>query len=163
MDDLRRAVRKEGFDRLAAHLERVGTTDDPVADVAASGGAYLFNAMTNPHLYRFMFMDQIDPDDDVGEATFERLVSGVERAIHSGRWRKADPYALATQLWAMTHGIVTLCLAGLMTLDEAIECVIDMGTNLFVGFGDDRATTERSIEAARARFNEVLGPIEGTA
>jgi AcrR family transcriptional regulator len=162
MNDLRRAVRKEGFDRLAAHLERVGTTDDPVADVAASGGAYMFNAITNAHLYRFMFMDAIEADDDVGEATFERLVAGVERSIQSGRWDKADPYAIATQLWAMTHGIVTLHLAGLMTLEEAIECITDMGKNLFVGFGDDRAATELSIEAAKTRFDDVLPLIEGT-
>lgn len=163
MEDLRKAVRKEGFDRLAAHLERVGSTDDPVADVAASGGAYLFNALANAHLYRFMFMEQIDPDDDAGEATFERLVTGVERAIQSGRWKTADPYAIATQLWALTHGIVTLHLAGLMTIQEAIECVVDGGRNLFIGFGDDPETAERSIQAAQERFGDVLAMIVETA
>jgi AcrR family transcriptional regulator len=163
MDDLRKAVRKEGFDRLAAHLEAVGPTDDPVADVAASGGAYLFNAITNAHLYRFMFMEAIDEDDDIGDSTFERLVAGVERAIQSERWHKADPYAVATQLWALTHGIVTLHLAGLMTLPEAIDCVTDGGRNLFIGFGDEPAAADRSIQAARERFGDVLALIEETA
>ena len=158
MVDLRRAVRKEGFERLAAHLEAVSPTDDPVADVAASGGAYVFNALANPHLYRFMFMEPIDVPDEVGESTFETLVTGVERAIQAGRFDKADPYGLATQLWSMAHGIVTLHLAGLFTLEEAIECLTEMGKNLFVGFGDDRAAAERSIGAAEARFSEIAFP-----
>lgn len=54
----------------------------------------------------------------------------------------------------MAHGIVTLHLAGLLTLVEAIECFTDMGRNLFVGFGDDRLSAERSIRNARDRFPE---------
>ena len=154
MDELRLAVSKEGFDRLAGFLDAVTPTTDPVADVAAMGGAYFFNAISNPHLYRFMFMEQqTDDDQEVGEGTFESLVAGVERAVQQGRFDKADPYALATQLWAASHGIVTLHLAGLMTLAEAFECVSDMGRNLFVAFGDDRSAAEQSIEAARERFS----------
>ena len=152
MEDLRRAVRKEGFDRLAGLLERLTASNDPVADVAASGGVYLYNAISNPHLYRFMFMEPFDVDDDIGEATFETLVAGLERSIQAGRFDKADPYSLATQLWSMSHGIVTLHLAGLFTLEEAIDCLGDMGRNLFVGFGDDPLSTERSIRAARERL-----------
>lgn len=163
MVDLRRAVRKEGFDRLAAHLDAVTPSEDPVADVAASGGAYVFNALANAHLYRFMFMEPIDVGDEVGEATFETLVAGVERSIQAGRFDKADPYALATQLWAMTHGIVTLHLARLLTLDEAIECMTEMGKNLFVGFGDDPASAQRSIERARAGFSDVAIVASGKA
>lgn len=154
MHELRHAVRKEGFDRLAAHLDAVTITDDPVADVAESGGAYFFNALANAHLYRFMFMEpSVDDHEDVGEATFESLVAGVERAIQAERFGKADAYGLATQLWSMTHGIVTLHLAGLMTFEEAIECLTEMGKNLFVGFGDSRLSAERSIRAARDRFS----------
>lgn len=152
MDDLRRAVRKEGFDRLAGLLDRITPSHDPVADVAAAGGIYLFNALANPHLYRFMFMEPFDVNDDVGEATFESLVAGLERAIQAGRFDKADAYSLATQLWSMSHGIVTLHLAGLLTLEEAVDCLADMGRNLFVGFGDDPLFAERSIRAARERL-----------
>lgn len=153
MDELRFAVRQEGFDRLAGHLDAVTLTDDPVADIAALGGAYIFNALANPHLYRVMFMDHdIDDHEEVGEATFESLVAAVERAVQSGRFDKADTYALATQLWAMSHGIVTLHLAQLLTLEEAVECLTEMGTNLFVGFGDDRPSAERSIRAAIDSF-----------
>ena len=156
MDELRFAVRQEGFDRLAGHLEAVTLTDDPVADVAALGGAYFFNALANPHLYRVMFMEHdIDDHEEVGEATFESLVAAVERAIQSGRFDKTDAYELATQLWAMSHGIVTLHLAHLLTLEEAIKCATDMGRNLFVGFGDDPDRAARSIEQARRSFGLI--------
>ena len=49
MDGLRRAVRLEGFRRLAAHLDSVQQTHDPVADQAALGWAYCVNALANPH------------------------------------------------------------------------------------------------------------------
>jgi AcrR family transcriptional regulator len=151
MDELRFAVRQEGFDRLAGHLNAVTLTDDPVADIAALGGAYMFNALANPHLYRVMFMEhEIDDHEEVGEATFESLVTAVERAVQAGRFRTADAYSLATQLWAMSHGIVTLHLSHLLTFQEAVECLIDMGTNLFIGFGDEPSAAERSIKSAIA-------------
>lgn len=157
MDELRFAVRQEGFDRLAGHLDAVARTEDPVADVAALGGAYVFNALANPHLYRVMFMDhQIGDEEEVGESTFESLVDAVERAIQAGRFERADPYALATQLWAMSHGIVTLHLARLMTLEELIECMTEMGRNLFVAFGDNRTSAERSIRAAFESFSPQI-------
>ena len=153
MDELKRAVRKEGFERLAAHLGAVAPTDDPVADLAALGGAYFYNAVANPHLYRFMFSEPIDEDDDAGDSTFESVVAGAERAIQAGRFDRADPYSIATQLWSTTHGIVTLHLAGLLTLQEAVECFVQTGLSLFVGFGDERTATERAIKDAMDRLS----------
>src|SRR5438132_1597400 len=54
MEELVREVRREGFARLAAFQASVRPTDDPVADVAAQGIAYYFNAIVNPALYRVM-------------------------------------------------------------------------------------------------------------
>jgi AcrR family transcriptional regulator len=161
MDELRLAVRKEGFDRFGNLLSEVQDTDDQVADVAAQGAAYFINALTNPHLYRFMFMEPHgEGDDSVGLWTFERLVSGVQRAIDAGRFAQSDAWSLATQLWAAAHGIVTLHLAGLLTLEDTMSTFEDIALNLFVGFGDDRSRAEASIEEARAR---VSGAIDVTA
>src|SRR3982751_4240050 len=68
MPELRRAVRREGFSRLAVHLARVSATDDAVADLAALGLAYYANARENPELYRVMFMEQPldDADAEIG-------------------------------------------------------------------------------------------------
>src|SRR5688572_6299691 len=57
MDEVRREVRREGFARLGAHLSGTPTTDDPVADLGLLGVAYYVNAVTNPNLYRAMFME----------------------------------------------------------------------------------------------------------
>src|SRR5438046_8454340 len=50
MPELRRAVRQEGFARLAARAAQAGDSDDPVADLAGLGLAYYEHAMSNPHL-----------------------------------------------------------------------------------------------------------------
>ena len=152
MAELRRAVQGEGFVRLAAHLDAVASTGDPVADLTALGSAYFTNAVTNPNLYRVMFMDHpvgLD-DDEVSAGTFLSLVAGVRRCVDAGRFAPADPVDLATQLWALTHGIVTLHLAGFLTLDEAIECLTNAALHMFAGFGTDRRAARRSVSRARA-------------
>ena len=50
MPGLWRAVRQEGFTRLAVRLASVTRSQDPVFDLMALGGAYVANALANPHL-----------------------------------------------------------------------------------------------------------------
>ena len=147
MDALRRAVAAEGFERLAGHLDALQPTSDPVTFVSCQGGAYFRNAIANPHLYRFMFLERPSDDPDIGHETFERLIDGVRAAVEAGRFA-GDPEALATQLWAMAHGIVTLHFSGLLELAEALECFAAMGENLFTGFGDERDKARSSIAEA---------------
>lgn len=146
MDDLRRAVAVEGFTRLAAQLAAVPRTEDPVADVAAMGVAYLRYGVTNPDLYRFTFGEH--RDDAEGDAgAFDQLLDGVQRAVDSGRFT-ADPGTIALQLWATTHGLTSLHLAGLLPLVDALATMAEMGAHLFVGFGDEPARTRAAITAA---------------
>jgi AcrR family transcriptional regulator len=160
MEELRRAVRQEGFTRLAAHLDASGTSDDPVADLIVLGWAYYTNAMTNPNLYRAMFMDGPVDDTDarVGLDTFDRLVQAVGRCIEAQRFDRADPVALATQLWVTQHGIVTLQLARLLTRKQALECFLSMGRNLLESFGDDPRSLDRSLADAQGRFTSLPHP-----
>src|SRR5437764_13047433 len=58
MPELRRAVRREGYARLAAAGASVEETDDPVYDVAMLGRVYNELAVGEPHLYRVMFIEQ---------------------------------------------------------------------------------------------------------
>ncbi len=154
MDALRRAVAAEGFERLAGHLDALPPTDDPVTFVSCQGGAYFRNALANPHLYRFMFLERPSDDPEIGHETFERLVDGVGAAIERGRF-VGDPEALAIQLWAMAHGIVTLHFSGLLELAEALECFASMGENLFTAFGDERERARASIAAAIELFASI--------
>jgi AcrR family transcriptional regulator len=156
MDEVRRAVRREGFARLAIYLAAVEQTDDPVADLNLLGQAYFANAMANTNLYRAMFMDfpEGTAELDGGIETFERLVAGVDRCLQTGRFVSssgATPVALATQLWALAHGIVTLHLAGFLSTDQAMETFAMAAANLYVAFGDDPGRAHRSMSRAQRR------------
>ena len=164
MDDLRREVRREGFARLAQHLGGVGSTDDPVADLIVLGWAYHVNATTNPDLYRVMFMERTPGDgDDIGDdgvpesrvehETFAMLVDVVARCLAAGRFRPAEPLALANQLWAASHGVAAMELAGILAAGEAVDCLEDLGANLLAGFGDRRERVTASVGRARSRLS----------
>ena len=148
MDDLRRAVAAEGLARLARQLAQVPRTDDPVATVAAMGVAYLASGVADPDLYRFTFHQQPEGGDGDGDA-FEQLVDAVRAAVDAGRF-SGDTHAMALQLWVTTHGLTSLHLATLLTLDEALATLAAMGLALFVGFGDSPAAAQASIDAAAA-------------
>ena len=136
MPELRRAVRQEGFARLAARAAQLGESDDPVADLAGLGLAYHQVAMSNPHLYRAMYMEQpLDP---------------------------ANAVELATQFWAFGHGVVALQLANLLSAEEALNCSASTLLNLFTAWGDDRDAARRSLtrtgrRAARLDLEAATG------
>lgn len=158
MDELMREVKKEGFARLSGYLEQVSKTSDPVADLAALGWAYSFNAMTNPHMYRQMFLEpENDPEvSAVGFAAYEPLITAVQRCIDAGRFREEDPWSAAMQLWVMTHGAVTLHLGGYFDHETGLEHVTAMAITAFVGFGDEREAAERSIQRGLRRMERVM-------
>src|SRR2546421_11324175 len=54
MPELRHAVRREGFSRLAAQMSLAEQSGDTVADLCILGLAYYRNATANPDLYRVM-------------------------------------------------------------------------------------------------------------
>jgi AcrR family transcriptional regulator len=154
MDGLQRAVRREGFARLTAYFETVPASSDPVADLSALGWAYCFNAITNSHLYRAVFLEPpIDAEDEaIGRAAVQQPIDTVARCIDAGRFRPADPESLAIQLWVGGHGMVTGVLAHLLTLEEVVEHFSAMAINLYVGFGDDRKLAKRSVAEAQRRM-----------
>jgi AcrR family transcriptional regulator len=151
IDDLLRAVRAEGFARLAARMGAVGRTRDPVADLSTLGAAYVINALENPNLYRVMFLEApLDADDAaVGDATFEPVIASVERCIAAGRFATQDAHSTAIQLWTMLHGMVATVLAELCTVDDLERELPAMAEALFVGYGDTRRRARASITRAR--------------
>ena len=155
MEELKRELRREGFARLAAFQQMTPQTDDVVGDVIAHGLAYFSNALANSHLYRFMFMEPApDDESEVGRETFDTVVAAVGRAVDAGRF-KGDPEAMATQLWASSHGVVSLVLSGCLTLDEAIQTARDMGANLMVAFGEDRDTVVSLVDEMMSTFQAI--------
>ncbi|WP_280255903.1 TetR/AcrR family transcriptional regulator [Nocardia abscessus] len=147
MDGLWQAMRQEGFTRLAAELNSVTPTTDPVRDLAALGAAYLSNALANPDLYRVMFDAGFELEDPAAaDETLHCLVRAVERAKDIGRFRPdVDPLVLATQSWTIGHGLVSLVASGPLPR-HALDYGAPMLTALFTSCGDDPDTCSRSVE-----------------
>lgn len=147
MDGLWRATRQEGFTRLAAELEAVPMSADPVRDLAALGAAYVSNALANPDLYRVMFDAGFELEDPAAsDETLQSLVRTIERAKDGGRFRRdVDALALATQSWAIGHGLVSLVASGPLP-NHALDHGVPMLTALFTSCGDHPATCRRSVE-----------------
>jgi AcrR family transcriptional regulator len=148
MDGLWRAVRQEGFTRLARALDGIPETDDPVFDQAALGAAYVASAAAGPDLYRVMFDATIDLDDpEAADATLGTLVRAVARAREVGRFRgDVDDHDIATQTWIVGHGLSSLVVAGPLAA-AALEHAIPMLNALFVGAGDEPRRCHRSVRA----------------
>ena len=151
MPELLRAVRQEAFDRFAQHLDRVRSGDDPVREIVELGAAYVRNAIANPDLYRFMFMDK-SPEEDLGIGidTFQRVVAAAERAFLSGRFDQGDPVEAARKCWVVAHGSVSLHLVGMLTRQEARKALNSLLLDLFVGLGDDPAAARASTSGVKS-------------
>ena len=118
-------VATEGFRRLIDHVDAVGVSDDPIADLLRCAAAYRDNALENRHLYGVMFgatsvggLGGDGADAEVSSAAFRQLVDGVRRAMVAGALRDGDAGAVAAQFWSALHGYVMLELAG---MDQVVQ------------------------------------------
>lgn len=146
MEGMWKALRQEGFIRLAARFATTPTSQDPVRDLAALVAAYLNNALDHPDLYRVMFDASFDLEDlKAADATLEHLVQAARRGREVGRFRaEIDPLELAIQSWAIGHGLVSLVANGPLprqTLDHGAP----MLTALFVSMGADLDRCRQSV------------------
>jgi AcrR family transcriptional regulator len=151
MAEVRWAVREEGFARLTARLDALPASDDPVADLVASGDVYFASGVANPHLYRAMFLDRAPEDDNLGAETYQRLVSLMGRCVAAGRFQPERPSLVqvwAAQMWSMRHGMVIMTVADLLPDEQTRFVLSDMTFRLLVGYGDDPARARRSIKQA---------------
>ena len=147
MDGVWKALRQEGFTRLGISLATVRMSADPVRDLAALAAAYLRNALEHPDLYRVMFDANFDLEDArAADDTLAYLVRAVERGREADRFRAdIEPLELATQGWAIGHGLVSLVATGPLprrTLDHGVP----MLTALFISAGDQAARCRTSVE-----------------
>lgn len=107
------AVLEHAFSEFAATLGAVSETD-PWAHLRALGHAYRSFAKANPAAYRLMF-GRATPSDSMppsGRRGFEALTRAIGRVMAAldRPARTIEPFAMC--VWATTHGIVSLELAG---------------------------------------------------
>jgi AcrR family transcriptional regulator len=120
-DELVGAVMLQGYaaftNALRAAADRAG---DPFARIDALGQAYVEFGLAHPVMYRVLFMQRPDiwlrmPPERVaavcGSDAFELVVGAVRQAVATGRSRTTHAESASLALWALMHGIVSLCLA----------------------------------------------------
>ena len=120
------AMYREGYRRLGAAMAAAAAgIDDPLEAMVRYGRAYRAAALANPHLYDLMFgrpVPAFAPDEDakqVADSTFQPLVEGVQRCLDAGVFVGDDAERIAFHLWAVSHGMVSLELAGHLLRDAA--------------------------------------------
>lgn len=91
------------------------------------GEAYLNFALEQAKYYEVIFMapDQFGtgtlPEELQRQAmaNFQFLIDRVQECMESGALRKDDPRSVAVTIWAHSHGLVSLFLAGKFQMDAA--------------------------------------------
>lgn len=158
MPGLVRAVIREGFARLAEHLATVPVSADPVVDLFRLAVAYRQSAHAGPHLYAVMFggstiagFDLSDEDRHIGLYTLRVVRDAVPRCVQAGRFRPADPWLVARQMWCQMHGLVSLELTGYLEPTARADELRRYLRDLAVGAGD-------ALERAEASLTQALGP-----
>ncbi|WKG03479.1 TetR/AcrR family transcriptional regulator [Mycolicibacterium sp. HK-90] len=164
MPGLYEALVRESFVRFGDHLGRRDDTDDPVADLLASGLAYREYALTYPQRYRMMFgitspsialpigrdltVDGNPADLSEINSVFAQIPAFVRRCMEAGAIDESDPVAVAAQIWTMMHGYVLAEIIGVFGTDGGgvPRVLAPHITNLLVGLGGDRARIHRSFE-----------------
>lgn len=137
------AVLTHGFRTFAHALAPAPDAGDPILELHDMGRRYRSFALDNPDLYSFLFLRElhdIEPSEDTttaAAAAFDILLSMVQRAVDTGRFRPGDPSVVAQSIWATCHGAVTLELLGLCEFADAEETYESLLVTLLRGLVRD--------------------------
>jgi AcrR family transcriptional regulator len=105
------AVAAVGYHELAERLAAAHPSPSTPEQLASVAIAYVQFALDRPALFRIMFGEPCDRDNDERVAA-TAAVSQYVRAIVERTFPQADADALATAVWALVHGLAFLHLDG---------------------------------------------------
>jgi AcrR family transcriptional regulator len=105
------AVAAVGYRELAERLAAAHPSPSSPEQLASVAIAYVQFALEKPALFRIMFGEPCDRDNDERVAA-TAAVSLYVRGIVERGFPQADPEALATAIWALVHGLAFLHLDG---------------------------------------------------
>ena len=115
------AVAAVGYRELAERLKAAHPSPSTPEQLAPVATAYVMFALERPALFRIMFGEPCDRDNDERvDAT--AAVSLYVRSIVERTFPQADADALATAFWALVHGLAFLYLDG--KLDASTPSVV---------------------------------------
>ena len=126
-DEILAFVRARAFDQFADRLEAAfASGGDTFARARAVGRAYLDFALENPGAYRLMF--DLDPPDEAkhpdlrraGKRAGETVTRHVKDLVAAGVVH-GDPKLIGNALWAASHGVIVLHLAGRLPAGMNVE------------------------------------------
>ncbi|MFL6062710.1 MAG: TetR-like C-terminal domain-containing protein [Marmoricola sp.] len=138
------AMYREGYRRLGAALRSAAEAgDEPLQALVDLGRTYRRIALANPHLYDLMFgrpVPSFEPDPEtqgVADAAFRPLAEAVQQCLDAGLVRGGEAERIAFHLWAVSHGMVSLELAGHLRddADRAYEEAMVLGAVPFLAPG----------------------------
>jgi AcrR family transcriptional regulator len=105
------AVAAVGYRELAERLAAAHPSPSTADQLASVAVAYVQFAIDRPALFRIMFGEPCDHDNDERLAA-TAAVSQYLREIATRTFPKADAEAMATAIWALVHGLAFLYLDG---------------------------------------------------
>jgi AcrR family transcriptional regulator len=105
------AVASVGYRELAQRLAASHPSPSTPEQLASVAIAYVQFALERPALFRIMFGEPCDHDNDDRVAA-TAAVSAYGRSIAQGTFPHADAEAMATAIWALVHGLAFLYLDG---------------------------------------------------
>jgi AcrR family transcriptional regulator len=115
------AVAAVGYRELAGRLAAAHPSPSTPDQLARVATAYVQFALERPALFRIMFTEPCDRDNDERIAA-TAVVSQYVRSIVERTFPQGDAEALATAIWALVHGLAFLYLDG--KLDAASPTVV---------------------------------------
>ncbi|MEU3423038.1 TetR/AcrR family transcriptional regulator [Streptomyces murinus] len=110
-DALVSAVAAQGYRELAGHLAAAHPSPTTPDELAAVAVAYVRFALDRPALFRVMFAEPCDPDNEE-RAGATTAISEYVHGIVRDAFPDADPDVLSTTVWALVHGLAFLHLDG---------------------------------------------------
>jgi AcrR family transcriptional regulator len=105
------AIAAVGYRDLAKRLAAAHPSPSTPHQLASVAVAYVQFALERPGLFRIMFGQSCDRDNDERVAA-TAAVSAYVRSIAQRTFPQADADALATAIWALVHGLAFLYLDG---------------------------------------------------
>ncbi|BAB50069.1 TetR/AcrR family transcriptional regulator [Mesorhizobium japonicum] len=150
--DILFALAEDAFETLARRIEE-HPSDDPVEALQAVMTEYAAFGLGNPNEYRTVFMtEKTRPPEgqsfqEMHEANpaMKALITRVEACVAAGKLH-GDPRAIATMLWAVGHGTISLLI-----------------TFPFYPFGDPNAFVKRMCDFTLATLStQTVPPLTDT-
>ena len=145
--DILFALAEDAFETLARRIEE-HPSDDPIEALQAVMTEYAAFGLGNPNEYRTVFMtEKTRPPEgrsfqEMHEANpaMKVLITRVEACVAAGKLQ-GDPRAIATMLWAVGHGTISLLI-----------------TFPFYPFGDPQAFVKRMCDFQLAALSTLNVP-----